>query len=474
MTQPNVRPLDRDNHSGKHANTSIIIGSLSLGGVAFAVLQSLVSPALPVIAKDLSVTTADVSWVLTAYLLSASVCTPILGRLGDMIGKRKVLLAVLVTLAIGSALSGIAPNFAVLLVGRVLQGAAGSILPLSIGIVRDLLPSEQVGVTVGLLSALFGIGGGLGIVLAGPIVENLSWNWLFWFPLILVIVAIAGVIFGVPESGVRASGKLDWIGAVALSAGLVALLLGINKGEEWGWGSARTIFSIVAGLACIVAFVFIELPSKEPLVNMRLLGLRGVWTTNVVGLAFGFLMFGTFLIIPTLLQLPTKLGYGFGETTTQAGFVFLPTAVMMLLFGPISGWLGKRFSPRIPMILGSIVITLGFLIPALGHQNLWQIILSCLFTGAGVGLAFAAMSNVIIDTVPAENTGEATSVNTIVRTIGGGIGTAVLAAALSSQTIAGGVPTDGAFTMTFWICSGVGVVAILVSLIVPQRTTGEI
>lgn len=474
MTQPNVQPLDRDNHTTKQANTSIIIGSLSLGGVAFAVLQSLVSPALPVIAKDLSVTTADVSWVLTAYLLSASVCTPILGRLGDMIGKRKVLLAVLLTLAVGSALSGIAPTFAVLLVGRVLQGAAGSILPLSIGIVRDLLPAEQVGVTVGLLSALFGIGGGLGIVLAGPIVENLSWNWLFWFPLILVVVAIAGVILGVPESGVRASGKLDWIGAVTLSAGLVALLLGINKGEEWGWGAARTIISIVAGLACIVAFVFIELPSKEPLVNMRLLGLKGVWTTNVVGLAFGFLMFGTFLIIPTLLQLPVKLGYGFGETTTQAGFVFLPTAVMMLLFGPISGWLGKRFSPRVPMILGSIVITLGFLIPALGHQRLSQIILSCLLTGAGVGLAFAAMSNVIIDAVPAENTGEATSVNTIVRTIGGGIGTAVLAAALSSQTLAGGVPTDSAFTTTFWICAGVGLLAIVVSLLVPRRATSAI
>ncbi|MFT8592023.1 MAG: MFS transporter [Bifidobacterium sp.] len=471
MAQLSTTPAERGKASTTHISTVMLVVSLSLGGVAFAILQSLVSPALPVIAKELSVSTADISWVLTAYLLSASVCTPILGKLGDMIGKRRVLLAVLIALALGSALSGIASSFAVLILGRVLQGAAGAILPLSIGIARDLLPAKQVGVTVGLLSALFGIGGGLGIVLAGPIVDNLSWNWLFWFPLILVLLAIAGAVFMIPESRARATGKLDWIGTIILSAGLVTLLLGINKGGEWGWHSAQTLISILGGVVCIAVFVFVELPSRNPLINMHLLKLRGVWTTNIVGLAFGFLMYGTFLIVPTLLQLPTKLGYGFGETTTQAGFVFLPTAIAMLLFGPVSGWLGKRLSPRLPLILGSIVITFGFLIPALGHGQLWQIILSCILTGAGVGLAFAAMSNVIIGAVPAENTAEATSVNTIVRTIGGGIGTAVLAATLSSHTIAGGIPTDSAFTLTFWICTGIGLVATIISLAVPRQSS---
>src|SRR5947209_5934822 len=192
--------------TGRHANTTLVVLFLSLGGLAFALLQSLVAPALPVMAKDLHSSTGDISWVLTAYLLAASVLTPILGRLGDMVGKRLVMLVVLALLAGGTMLAAVAPSLLVLIAARALQGAAGAILPLSIGIVRDELPREKVGVTVGLLSAIFGIGAGLGIVLAGPIVDHLSWQWLFWLPLGIIVVAFLGVLFGVPESPVRAPG----------------------------------------------------------------------------------------------------------------------------------------------------------------------------------------------------------------------------------------------------------------------------
>ncbi len=202
-------------------------------------LQSLVAPALPVLAQDLDVSTADASWVLTAYLLSASVLTPILGRLGDMVGKRRVLIGVLATLAVGTLVAALAPNLAVLIVARVLQGSAGAILPLSIGIVRDELPRERVSVTVGLLSAIFGVGAGVGIVAAGPIVEHLSWHWLFWLPLVLVVVALLGAIFGMKESPVRTPGRLDVLGAGILSVGLVSLLLAISKGQAWGWLEAQ-------------------------------------------------------------------------------------------------------------------------------------------------------------------------------------------------------------------------------------------
>src|SRR5690349_6053858 len=194
--------------TSKPRSSTLVVLFLSLGGLAFAVLQSLVAPALPVIGKDLGASTEDISWVLTAYLLAASVLTPILGKLGDMVGKRRMMLIVLVILGAGTLLAALAPNLAVLIVARTLQGAAGAILPLSIGIVRDELPRERVGVTVGLLSAIFGIGAGLGIVLAGPIVDHLSWPWLFWLPLILVGVALVGVVFGVPESPVRLPGRL--------------------------------------------------------------------------------------------------------------------------------------------------------------------------------------------------------------------------------------------------------------------------
>src|SRR3954471_21825093 len=284
--------------AARRTNTTLVVLYLSLGGLAYAVLQSLVAPALSTLGRELNATTESISWVITAYLLSASVLTPILGRLGDMVGKRRVLIGVLLALGVGTLLAALAPNLTVLIVARALQGAAGAILPLSIGIVRDELPRERVGVVVGLLSAIFGIGAGLGIVAAGPIVDHLSWHWLFWLPLVLIAVALVGVLVGVPESPVRAPGRLDVLGAAILSVSLVGLLLAISKGREWGWGDAKTVTLLIVGATALVVFVLVEMRVKEPLINMRLMALRGVWTTNIVGLTFGFAMFGTFLLIP--------------------------------------------------------------------------------------------------------------------------------------------------------------------------------
>ncbi|MDI1462611.1 MFS transporter [Catellatospora sp. KI3] len=454
--------------SGRHANSTLVVLFLSLGGLAFAVLQSLVAPALPIIAQDLHSSTGDISWVLTAYLLSASVLTPILGRLGDMVGKRKMMLVVLVLLAAGTLLAALSTTLPVLVAARALQGAAGAIMPLSIGIVRDELPREKVSVTVGLLSAIFGIGAGLGIVLAGPIVEHLSWEWLFWFPLMLIGVALLGVLFGVPESPVRTPGRLDVLGAAILSVSLVSLLLAISKGREWGWDQTKTVTLLAVGVVALIAFVLVELRVREPLINMRLLAIRGVWATNLVGLAFGFAMFGTFLLIPMLLELPAATGYGFGKTVSQAGLFLMPTTLMMLVFGPLSGLLDRRYGPKLPLFLGATLVTAAYALPAAVHDELWQLVVSGLLTGAGMGLAFAAMSNAIIESVPATHTGEATSVNSIVRTIGGSIGTAVVAAVIAGHTTPRGLPTDQAFTSGFWVCAGVAVLAVVASLILPS------
>ncbi len=338
--------------AGERSGGGMLILYLSLGGLAFAVLQSLVAPALPVLAQDLGVTTADASWVLTAYLLAASVLTPILGRLGDIAGKRRVLIGVLATLAVGTLVAALAPNLVVLIVARVLQGSAGAILPLSIGIVRDELPRERVSVTVGLLSAIFGVGAGVGIVAAGPIVEHLSWHWLFWLPLVLVVVALLGAIFGMKESPVRTPGRLDVVGAGILTVGLVSVLLAISKGQAWGWLETRTVALFVLGVVALVVFVLVELRVREPLIDMRLLANRGVWATNLVALALGFAMFGTFLLVPMLLELPAVTGYGFGKSVSQAGLFLLPTVLMMVVFGPLSGILDRRYRPEGPAVPG--------------------------------------------------------------------------------------------------------------------------
>lgn len=454
--------------TGIHANSTLVVLFLSLGGLSFAMLQSLVAPALSTIARDLHSSTSDISWILTAYLLAASVLTPILGRLGDMVGKRRVLLGVIAVLAAGTVLAGLSSTLPVLIAGRALQGAAGAILPLSIGIVRDELPREKVGLTVGLLSAIFGIGAGLGIVLAGPIVDHLSWQWLFWFPLVLIVAAFVGVLFGVPESPVRAPGRLDVLGAAILSVSLVSLLLAIEKGREWGWSDGKTLGLLLLGVAALAVFVLVELRVREPLINMHLMALRGVWATNLVGLAFGFAMFGTFLLVPTLLELPAVTGYGFGKTVSEAGLFLLPTTLTMLVFGPLSGLLDRRYGPRLPLLLGAVLVTVAFGLPAAVHSATWQLLASGVLTGAGIGLAFAAMSNAIIESVPATHTGEATSVNSIVRTIGGSIGSAVVAAVIASNSTPQGLPTDGAFTAGFWVCAGVAVLAVIAALALPS------
>ncbi|BAL88089.1 putative MFS transporter [Actinoplanes missouriensis 431] len=446
---------------------NLLVLYLALGGLAFAVLQSLVSPALSTIGRELNASTSDVSWVVTAYLLSASVLTPILGRLGDIAGKRKVLIGVLATLAAGTVVAALAPNLAVLIVGRVLQGAAGAILPLSIGMVRDELPREKVSTTVGLISAIFGVGAGVGIVAAGPIVEHLSWHWLFWLPLVLVVIALVGAIFGMKESPVRTPGKLDVLGATILSVSLVALLLAISKGQSWGWGEPKTIGLLALGAVGLIVFVLVELRVKEPLIDMKLMKVRGVWATDLVALILGFAMFGTFLLVPTLLQLPEATGYGFGKSVSQAGLFLLPTVVMMVFFGPLAGILNRKYGPKLPMFLGAIFVVVAFTIPALGHGAIWQVLASGILTGAGIGFAFAAMSNAIIESVPAAQTGEATSVNTIARTIGSSIGTAVVAAVITSNTTPQGLPTDAAFTNGFWVCAGVAVLAVVAALALP-------
>jgi EmrB/QacA subfamily drug resistance transporter len=457
-----------DRRVGRPANSTLLVLYLSLGGLAFAVLQSLVAPALSTIGRDLNASTADVSWMLTAYLLAASVLTPVLGRLGDMVGKRRVLIGVLAVLSVGTLLAALAPSLAVLIVARVLQGAAGAILPLSIGIVRDELPRERVGVTVGLLSAIFGVGAGVGIVAAGPIVEHLSWHWLFWLPLVLVVIALLGAIFGMRESPVRTPGRLDVLGAAILSVSLVSLLLAISKGQAWGWGEPKTVSLLVLGVIGLVVFVLVELRVREPLIDMRLMRIRGVWATDLVALILGFAMFGTFLLVPTLLQLPAATGYGFGKTVSEAGLFLLPTVAMMVVFGPLAGLLDRRFGPKVPMFLGAVFVVVAFLLPALAHDAVWQVLASGLLTGAGIGLAFAAMSNAIIESVPAAQTGEASGVNTIARTIGSSIGTAVVAAVITSNSTPQGLPTDEAFTSGFFVCAGVAVLAIVAALVLPS------
>ena len=217
-----------------------------------------------------------------------------------------------------------------------------------------------------------------------------------------------------------------------------------------------------------MAFVLVELRVSQPLIDIRLMANRGVWATDLVALTLGFAMFGTFLLVPTLLELPAASGIGFGKSVSEAGLFLLPTVLMMVVFGPIAGLLDRRFGPKLPMFLGTSLVVLAFALPGLMHDHLWQVLASGLLTGAGIGLAFAAMSNAIIESVPAAQTGEASSVNVISRTIGSSIGTAVVAAVITSHSTPQGMPTDDAFTYGFLVCAAVAVLAVIASVALPS------
>ena len=447
----------------------ITLAVLALAALAYALLQTMVAPALPEIQRDLHTTTGDVTWVLTVYLLTASVATPIFGRLGDIFGKEHMLLAVLVVFGVGCLVSALSHSLGVLVAGRAIQGAGGAVFPLAFGIIRDEFPKERIATGIGLISATFGIGGGGGLVLSGLIVDHLSYEWIFWFGLIAVAIAAVATRLFVPESPVKTPARVDWGGAALLSLGLVSLLLGISKGNAWGWSSGRVIGLFAAAAALLVVWVVFEQRVRQPLVDMALMRLRGVWTTNLCGFLLGFGMFGSFIIIPQFVQAPAQAGYGFAASVTAAGIFLLPSAAVMLIAGPAAGALGNRHGSRLPLLIGTLVASGAFAFLAVAHGERWEIYVASAALGLGIGFAFASMANLIVQSVPQAQTGEATGMNTIMRTIGGAMGGQIAASIVSGHLARSGLPLESGYTDAF-VMSAIGVfIAFLAGLAIPRE-----
>ena len=441
---------------------------LSLGGGAYALLQSLVVPALPVLQHDLHTSTAGVAWVFTSYLLAASVVTPIAGRLGDMFGKKRVLVIVLAGLAAGSLLAALVSSLPLMIAARTIQGLGGAIFPLAFGIVRDEFPRERVAGAIALISGILGIGGGLGIVLAGPILQGLDYHWLFWIPLLVTVIATTATIVFIPESTLRAQGNVHWLGAGLLSGWLVALLVAVSEAASWGWGSTKTIGLLVLAALLAAAWVRAENRVRHPLVDMTMMRLPGVWTTNLAALLLGFGMYSAFILIPQLVQTPKSTGYGFGASVSQAGLFLVPTTIAMLIFSPLGGRLSNVVGSKVPLVLGSVMTTISFVVLAAASSR-WEIYVASALLGIGVGFAFASLANLIVEAVPPDQTGVASGMNTIVRTIGGAIGAEVAASILAANLLASGLPAKHGYTLTFSLCAAVLAVGVLASLAVPGR-----
>ena len=436
---------------------------------AYALLQSLVIPVLPTIERGLHTTQNTATWVLTAYLLSASIFTPIIGRLGDMWGKQRLFVVALAALAAGTLLSALAGSIGVMLAGRVIQGVGGGVVPLAFGIIRDEFPAERVPGAVGVIAALAAAGGGLGIVLAGPIVEILDYHWLFWIPMVMLVLAGIAARIVIPESPVRQPGKLAWGSAVLLSAWLVALLLPVSEAPTWGWGSGRVIALLVIAMLLAAAWVLAETRSTRPLIDMRMMRIPVVWTANLVALMFGVGMYATFAFLPEFLQTAPSAGYGFGASITHSGLILLPSSAMMFVFGAASGRLTLRYGGKAVLITGATISVLPFILLVVAHDHQWQIVLATTLMGIGFGLAFSAMSSLIVEGVPPGQTGVASGMNANIRTIGGSIGAAVMSSIVTSTARAGGLPRESGYTHGFELLTATAAAAALATTLVPKR-----
>jgi EmrB/QacA subfamily drug resistance transporter len=463
-----MTPLDSDRQ-----HPMLTLAVLATAGLAFALLQSLVAPALPEIQRDLGISETTATWILTSYLLSASVATPILGRLGDMYGKERLLLVSIAVMGAGTLVSALASSAGPLIAGRVIQGAGGGIFPLAFGIVRDEFPRERVAGSIGLMSAIMGIGGGAGIVLAGVINDNLGYHWLFWIPLVVIAGAGLATWRWVPESPIKSPGRVDWVGGSTLALGLVCVLVGVSETSTWGWGSPKTLGLVGVGLAVLAAWVRIETRASEPLVDMDVMRIRGAWTTNVVAVLVGFGMYSSFILIPQLVEQPTSTGYGFGASVTATGLFMLPSTMAMLLVGPLAGRLDARFGSKPPLLAGAAFCAASYTLFAVAHDQRWEIYAGSALLGLGIGLSFAALANLTVAAVPQRHTGVATGINTIARTIGGGFGTQVVATVLAGHVMVGGHPSESGFTLAFAIAASVLVVAIFAGLAIPGRRTAD-
>ena len=461
----------------QHYNVTLAI--LTLAGIAFALQQTMVIPALPTLQRDLHTTTTWVTWVLTVFLLVASVATPILGKLGDQYGKERLLVISLALFFIGSIGAAAAWNIWSLIAWRALQGAGAAVFPLSYGIIRDEFPREKVGVAIGLVSAVFGIGGGFGIVLSGVIVDHVSWRWLFIVGAVGIGAALVLVHRFIPESPIKTPSRVDYLGATLMSGGLIAMLVALTEGESWGWTSrahARTCRR--RGRAAVrVGHRGAARgrsdgrhahagQARDPLHEHHRAHRRVRDVRHVRARAE----------LRRDAARPVRIGAARGglrlrRKRDEGGLYLLPSSITLLFAGPLAGLIGRRIGFKWPLAAGMLLVSISAASLAEWHDKPWQILAAMPVLGVGVGFAFAAMATLITEAVRPTETGVATGMNTVMRTVGGVVGGQVGAALLAAHTLPGtDVPSVDGFTIAFGIAAVVALIGAGVAVfITPPR-----
>ncbi|MFE1935349.1 MFS transporter [Streptomyces sp. NPDC059474] len=462
---PSGTPLPREVGGG-------FVAVLAFCGIAVSVMQTLVVPLVTELPQLLHTTSSNASWVVTATLLAGAVSTPVMGRLGDMFGKRRMLMVALALMVIGSLTCAVTSDLVVMVIGRAIQGGAMGAIPLGISIMRDELPPQKLGSAMALMSSSLGIGGALGMPAAAFVAQHTSWHVLFYGAAGLGVISIALVLSVIPESSVRTPSRFDVIGALGLTAGLVCLLLPITKGGDWGWTSGTSLGLFGAAVVILLLWGVFELRTAEPLVDLRTTARRQVLLTNLTSIMVGFSFYAMSLILPQLLQLPKATGYGLGQSMVMAGLYFAPMGVAMMLVSPLSARINAAKGPKVSLVIGLIVIGATYGAGLVMMDYIWQIVVLSTALGVGIGIAYSAMPTLIVSAVPAAETGAANGLNTLMRSIGMSTSSAVVGVILAHQTTDfGGValPSKDGFQTSFLVACAASVGGLLIALFLPAR-----
>ncbi|GAA2053044.1 MFS transporter [Streptomyces cheonanensis] len=456
--------------TGARGSANVIVAVLAFSGIVTALMQTLVVPLLVQLPALLDTTSANASWVVTATLLAAAVAMPTTSRLGDMFGKRRIIFVNLGLLIAGSLVCALSDSVVPMVAGRALQGFGMGLIPLGIGVMRDVMPPERVASSMALMSASLGIGGALGLPAAALVAQNFDWHVLFYASAALAALALVLIAVFVPESPVRSLGRFDLTGSIGIGIGLVCLLLALSKGADWGWGSGSTLGLFAAGVLVLALWGRYELRTPEPLVDLRTTARPEVLFTNLAALVIGFAMYAMSLIAPQLLQLPEETGYGLGQSMVAAGLIMAPGGLMMMVFSPLSAIITKSRGPKTSLILGSVVIAAGYGLGLVMVHEVWQVIVFTCVVTSGIAIAYAAMPTLIMGAVPQSETAAANGLNALMRSIGTSTAGAAIGVVLANSTTTFGtaeVPSLAGFRTGFAIACGAAVLAAVLAALIP-------
>ncbi|MDX3072554.1 MFS transporter [Streptomyces sp. NPDC088354] len=448
-----------------------VVATLALAGITAAIMQTLVTPLLAELPQILHTSGSNAAWVITATLLVAAVCVPVFGRLGDLVGKRRMLLVCSVPLVAGSVVCALSSSVVPMIVGRGLQGMGMGMVPLGIALLRDVVPAEKLSSSIALVSASMGIGGGLGLPIAAAIAQYADWRVLFWGSAGLAAVVAVLIWFFIPDVPAGAKGqRFDVPGAIGLGAGLVCLLLAVSKGADWGWGSATTLGLLAAAVVVLITWGWWELRTRDPLVDLRTTARPRVLLTNVASVFVGFGMYAGMLVVPQLLQFPKATGYGLGQSMLAAGLWLLPGGIMMMIVSPLGGKLTNARGPKFTLISGALVLAAGYGLALVLTGTAWGLMLAIMVVNSGVGLAYGSMPALIMSSVPVSETAAANGFNALMRSLGTSVGAAVIGVVLSHLTTTAGGYTftsESGFRTGLVIGCGIALVSALIAVAIP-------